>query len=369
MAKTKKRSGRGYRRFLLLVVMLFMLLIVMMLRFGWRFLDDYEASQPKYFMDDYVAGLDEAHWNEIAAGLAAKGGYELVEEDELRALIAGELSQGSYSYARDNSIKVHNGYRYVILRDGVKQGLVTIVRDDNPNFYTFSPWRVEEEDYSFTPPASEPVEVTVPASWQVVFNGCPLDETYIAETGIKIPGLEAYYDESYAPEYLVRYEVTQYLEQRSLEILDAEGQPQTISDRVEDNAELFAADLYDNDNEDIRKLVEEYIARYVCFSSNTNRNPRGNLNSLRELIVPGSDLDQRMGDVLDALYWTNGRGYEITDIRINSILRVGEAWLADVTYVTDVGGQHGELTTTVNNARFTIVEQNGRLLVERHKVY
>ena len=38
MAKTKKRSGRGYRRFLLLVVLLFMLLIVMMLRFGWRFL-------------------------------------------------------------------------------------------------------------------------------------------------------------------------------------------------------------------------------------------------------------------------------------------------------------------------------------------
>lgn len=369
MAKAKKRARNGFALFMWAYVLLFLALLGMLLRFGWRFLSDYEASQPDYFMDEYVQGLDEAHLRALADEAAAVQPQPLISQQALADYFFSQLGEEGFSYSRDKTVSYRNGYRYLLLQGEEKRGTVTIFRDEMPNFYTFTPWRVTEEALRFTLPVSEPVEVTVPESWKVVFNGQTLDESYIVETGLMIPGLEELYDESYAPEYLVTYAVTDYLSVDSLQTLDAAGQEHSLAERLADNAELFAASLYDNDNEAVRQLAEDYIDRYVRFSSNSNRNARGNLNSLKQLIVPGSDLDKRMEDVMDSLYWTNGRGYTITEIRVNSIMHLGEAWVADMTWVTDVVGQHGEVTTTVTNARFTIVDYNGKLLVERHKVY
>lgn len=370
MAKAKASNGRGYRRFLLLYALLILLPLLVLLRFGWQFLSDYEASQPKYFMDSYIRSLDAEHIRSIVDNTQLDYNRDLISDGELREAMAQQLSQGSFSYVRDGTVSARNSYRYSILLDGVKKGSVTIAKDENPNFYTFAPWRVVSEDFGFTITTGEPVEVTVPESWSVEVNGHTLDESYIVRTGIQIPGLEDYYDEDgVSLEHLVTYRIDQYLSLRELRTLDADGQEHILSDDPVENAELFASGLYDNDNEDVQWLVREYIDRYVRYSSNTNHNPRGNLASLKALIVGGSDLEKRMESALEALEWTNGKGYEIKEINFNSILRLDGGWIADVTYITDVVGTTGQATTTVNNCKFTLIEVNGILLVDRHKVY
>ena len=115
--------------------------------------------------------------------------------------------------------------------------------------------------------------------------------------------------------------------------------------------------------------MDDFLERYVLFAGCANDNRYANYSWVTQLVVPGSNLQQRMLEALDGMFYAQSKGDEVDTITIHHYVRLEEGrYLVDVTWLVNTIGNEGKVQTT-NNGHIIVVEQNGKLLVEKLMAY
>ena len=387
MTLSKKKRRGSFFGTLLFIILLGGILLFAGIRIMQDILIAYEASRPEHFMDSYVESFDREHVATIAKTVAYDYDKNIVGTEAYEELYTDSFPYSAlFTYKRNGALCTGNKQGYYVLANGDRIGTVVIEQEpmnavESSDWglklvsgklasilgCSYGTWSVQKEDFYFQSPDAEPVSVTVPETWSVVCNGYTLDDSYITGEPQQIETFADYYADFGLP-MLVTYTVDSYLGEVKMEILDAEGEPVTLSDDPEENEQLFVKGFFQNDNERIRTFTSNFLERYIVYTSNANQNRYGNLESLRALIVKDSDLDTRMVEALEGQYFAHTRNCIITEIKINAIIKDEEFWVCDFTYSLDTTGNAGVVSTT-HNAKINIVEVGDNLKVSRFISY
>lgn len=355
----RKKKGRSFGRFLLGMIvyaLIFSIAVLAGLRLFWGYIAEYEASRPIHAVEAYIQSFDEAHIRAVSADFIASldAGVQNANEAEREV---GKLMQGTLSYARKGAESSEKRTVYVISSDGRELGRVVLSREDNPRF-GFAPWSVEEESYDFSWLVGSD-RITVPEDWTVSVNGMVLDASYIVERKIPFASIADLYDfDENAFPYKCTYEIDNYVGSAPFEVKDASGH---IVDMVNGwDEEAYLENCTDGEKDAITQFVDEFLDYYIRALSNYNRNAYGNYARVKEYLVPGCDLDERLLGAIAGQQYAHSLGDEIMSISYNRYYKLdAERYLVDFTYVLDTIGYDGHVEST-NYARLVLVQtENG----------
>lgn len=341
----RKRRGNGFVLGMLVYALAFLSLLLILLRPLWHYLAAYEDSAPDKAMDRYLESLDSAHIRELSKDFVS--GLDLKLQSEEQAYQSVERSMSGELRYTLKVMSVDEKHAVYTIRNAERAlGTVSIGKGEDPRF-DFAPWEVEDETYDFTWLMGED-EITVPEDWTVLCNGVALDESYrIGESHYEL--LEDFYgDQRFTLPVLVTYRVDHVVGEAPFTLLDREGR------EVPREEERTDYDLLPNcteeEQEQIRDLMDDFLQRYINCLSNYNRNIYGNYGALQPYIVPGSDIDRRVRDNMEGQQWAHSGGDFVTQRDDLLMMNLGEGYyLIEISYHLDTLGSRGHVES-VNRA-------------------
>ena len=370
MAKKKtNRKGMGFALFMAFYAIAFLTAAFFGLKWFWGYMEGYEASRPHIAIDAYMAKLDKeyiiSHSNEFMSTVD----FNIQDQETCRNIVL-EALEGEISYARKASECTEDRQVYVVRCGKTVVGSFTIETTAEDE-YGFKPWTLREEQYDLSwLMGTETVTVSAPEGYSVYVNGVKLDESYIISS--EATDYEVYGDlyESYD---LPRFTLNTYKAGPFLgltcqaEVYDPAGKP-FVYDESFDPYSLLPR-LETGKEQELEDFLEEFLEAYVIFAGCANDARHANYQKVMKYVVADSNLAQRMYDALDGYQFAQSQGDEIAGITIHHLLPLEEGkYLCDVTYLVDTKGYDGVVQTSTS-CRITIVESNGKYLVESKIIY
>lgn len=354
VSRNRKKRGSTGRFILGMIVyaMLFGIVILAGMRWFWSYMADYEASRPVNAVEEYIRSFDAEHIRAISAGFIASLDSGVQNADAAEEEIT-KVMQRPLSYARKGAESNEKKTVYVISNDERELGRVVLTREDNPRF-GFAPWTVAEESYDFSF-LLDSDEITVPEDWSVSVNGTVLDASYIVATGIPFDSIADYYEMGdYSFPHKVTYRIENYVGSAPFEVRDAAGNPVDLTAGWSEDAYLENCSA--EEKQAIDSFVGEFLVYYIQALSNFNRNAYSNYALVKEYLVPGSDLDQRLLGAIAGQMYAHSLGDEILSITYNRYYRLDDAtYVVDFTYDLDTIGYDGHVQST-NEARLLLAQ-------------
>ena len=147
-----------------------------------------------------------------------------------------------------------------------------------------------------------------------------------------------------------------------MEVTDGDGAPFVYDESFDKYALIH--NCTQAQKEELDAFLDKFLDIYITFAGCANDDRYNNYNKVIALVVPGSQLAQRMANALDGMQFAQSRGDVMDSILVNHYVQLDEnVYLCDVTYKVNTTGREGVVQTTTNT-RMVIVRQNGKLLVE-----
>lgn len=371
MAKKVKQKKRSFGWFILgmfIYAVIFLGAAWFGLKELWAFLEAYEASRDYHAIDAYMEQITPEHICDTQADLIASIDHNIQSEEACRQVLLDALTE-DITYARKPSECTDTKQVY-ILRCGKQVVGSFAIRAQAEDKYGFTPWEFAEESFDLSYLMGTTVRATAPMDYPVYVNGVQLDDSYVIDqTTEQIEFLEDYYEDYDLPVFYTKtYEAGPFLGQFDMEVKDPDGNAYVFDDASFDK-EALVLNCSEEEISELETFIDDFLERYIVFAGCANDNRYANYGWVIELVVPGSNLAQRMLEALDGMQYAQSRGDEIDTITIHHSVRLEEGrYLCDVTYLVNTIGNEGKVQTT-NNARLIIVEQNGKLLVESMMAY
>lgn len=345
MTKKTGAALRGIGGVMLLYALVFFALLLGAIRPLWQYLAAYEDSGANKAMDRYVQSFDEAHIRAVSEGFFAQLDLGLQDEEQAFREVARSMS-GPLHYALKGADELHA--TYAVRSDTRSLGSVKLCKEPDPAF-GFSPWQIESESFDFSWLLGSD-EITVPDDWTVYCNGTQLDESY--RVGEKQPYemlADFYGDSRFQLPYRVSYRVENVVGEAPFTMTDRNGngvgRPENYSE-----AELLA-NCSEQEQEQIKKLLDDFLPRYIRCLSNSNGNAYDNYKALKPYVVAGSDIDRRVIDNMEGQTWAQSRGDTVEEREDHLLMKLGNGYyLADISYLLDTVGHQGHVKS-LNNAR------------------
>ena len=346
MTDTKKKTSR-FAGGVALYALILMALILAGLVFFYFYIATYEYTRPENSIARYVEDLqDGAAQEQIAAFVQTLDHRVQPEAESIRLL--DEIVRNIHS-AKKVSECTDTRLVYVLKTDDAVLGEVVLTPTERQRL-GFTTWEVSGEELDFEPLCQE-TERTVPAKYQVLCNGFPLDENDIVDDQVHYEMLEEFYD-SYRLPCMVTYRSGKTIGPVDVEILDASGNPVSESDLTE---AFFSDNCSEAEKAAISEFVNDYVDRYVTYLSGANDMHTYNLYAVLALTVRDSDLYSRLYQALGGQGFSSSHGDFIRSITLNRCMKLGKNTFAcDVTYLVDTYGQRDHYTTTTNNAKLLL---------------
>lgn len=370
MAKKKKnRSGMGFALFMAFYAIAFLTATFFGLKWLWGCMEAYEASRPHIPIDAYMAKVDKQYIIDHSNEFMTTVDFHIQDEETCREIVM-EALEGDISYARKASECTEDRQVFVVRCGNQVVGSFTI-ETTAEDAYGFKPWTFREENYDLSwLMGTETVTVTAPEGYPVYVGGVKLDESYIIHT--ETTEYEVYGDlyETYdLPRFVLNtYQAGPFLGQTAqAEVYDPDGRPFTYDESFDPYSLLPQLDS--STRSKLEDFVEEFLEVYVIFAGCANDAREANYNRVMKYVVKDSNLAQRMYDALDGYQFAQSQGDEIAGITIHHLLPLEEGkFLCDVTYLVNTKGYDGVVQTSTS-CRITIVESNGKYLVESKIIY
>ena len=362
MAKTAKKARKnrwlGFTIFMLLYTLVFLGASAYGLDFLWGDMDAYEKARPHHALDAYMARLDADYVCSRSGDLIAGIDHNIQSEEECRQVIRDALS-GGITCAKKVSECTDTKLVYVLRSGGKVIGEMEMT-PQGETVHGYTPWAVAGDRFDMSFLTTGTVSATAPSDYPVYVNGKLLSEAYITQTGIQYPELADYY-EKYTPPYMVSYEAGPCLGQIAIQVKDPQGNDVVI----DENTDL--SPFYENCTEeeltDLMDFLNAYIDRYVIFTS-TSSNRQANYKNLVAYMVPDSTLAKRMSKALDGLQYANPYPDKLVSVTVNRCVNLGTGhYLCDITYLADVHGRQGVVSTT-NNVKVIVLQTQDGLKAE-----
>lgn len=362
--RKKKHSGLWFFIGMLVYAIVFLGATAYGLNWVWGAMESYEASRPYIAIDAYMEQLTKEHIVDSCGDLIAQVDPNLQSEEECRQILLEALS-GEITYARKASECTDNKQVYVLRCGKQVIGSFTITTTAADE-YDFTPWKFSEESFDLSYlMGTEIISTTVPEGYPVWVNGVQLDDRYIVSQvteGYEV--LEDFYGDYDLPVFVVNtYEAGPFLGAGyAMEVTDAEGNP-FVYDETFDKYSLIHNCGAETEAE-LEDFIAEFLDRYVLFAGCANDARYSNYDKVIELVVPDSNLAQRMYDAIDGMQFAQSMGDEVDTIIYNHHVMLEEGrYMCDVTYLVNTTGREGVVQTT-SNAQMIIVLVDGELLVE-----
>ena len=371
MSKKRKQKKRSFGWFLL-GMFVYAAVVLGAACYGlkelWAFLEAYEASRDYHAIDAYMEQLTPEHICDTQAYLVDQVDHNIQSEEQCRQVLMDALKE-DITYARKASECTDTKQVY-ILRCGKQVVGSFYIQAQPADEYGFTPWEFGGESFDLSYLMGTTVSATAPMGYPVYVNGVQLDDSYVIdETSEQIAFLEDFYEDYDLPVFFTKtYEAGPFLGQFPMEVKDPEGNDYVFDEAAFDK-EALASNCSEEETSQLQTFTEDFLNRYIVFAGCANDNRYANYSWVIQLVVPDSNLAQRMLDALDGMQYAQSRGDEIETITIHHMVRLTEGrYLLDTTYLVNTIGNEGKVQTT-NNARLIIVEQDGKLLVESMIAY
>ena len=359
----KNRSGEPKKRksrfglFLLIYVWVLLILGGIGLYKLQDFLNAYEASQPKYVVEEYEGSLREAP-SEAARCALEEIDSRILSDEEKETWLQERL--GEIHLIKDASLsrEDHQVYR---IRDAAGEELGSVSFEPvGQGKYSLPVWDVTEEEFDFSA-SYRTREITVPSDYAVLLGDYPLDKHCIAEKNIPYAALEECYLHYKDLPTMVRYETPSFVGEPALRVLDSEGKELGQEDL---NEEAFL----DRCSPEIREKAEEFIPKfidlYVLYSADIEDSYRFYFYQLRPLVQPNSPLYTRLRMAFEGLGYTATKDVSLDRVDINRITDLGkDRYLVDVSYATTVTGSEGPIPME-DHVLLVLIDNDGTLLAD-----
>lgn len=347
----RNKFGRG----LLIYSLVLLLLGGVGLGVLWNYLRAYEDSRSQYVVEDFIGTLTAQDVVDGAQALLEQVDPNVQSLDAAAAVIRAACEE-PFRAVKDPTLSTENLLRYRI-RSGKREiGSFTLMVTDRGAF-GLPQWTVTKSTFDLSELIGPPVSLTVDQRAQVCLEGKPLPERYITQREIPYALFDGLENTEIFPQQ-VTYTVEHYLGEIQWQVLDEDGQDVT----GQDYESVFLKDNCGEDTE-LEEFLNTFVKRYIAFSGSTKSTARGNLASLRKLIVSDSALYTRLASALDGLSFGQSVRDNLADIRFNHRLRLEEnLYFCDITYLVDTTGKKGVVQTT-NNVKLLVCRRGGSLKV------
>ena len=356
-----KKSRMGLLLAMLIYALIFVLLLIGGLFLFTNFLSEYENSRPANVVRMYHRTMPDEDIDKLSDELLGQMNSQIINEERCRETIRALVAEAELVRAQDNA--GDNRVVYLLRSDDRTLGKL-VLQPDGKTRFGFTNYAIVPEDFDFTYLCSRQ-QFTAPEDWTILCNGKILGADRIVETGVEYTILEEFYDE---PEFklprLITYDTGLYMLELNTQFLDPQGRevPELSEDYFADNCSTAERDA-------VIDLASQFVAAYIDYSSNSNRNTAGNFYRLTNLIVEDSTLQMRIRYAVDGLSWASSMGDELQSIAYNHIMSLGNGYyFCDLTYTNETLGRRGYVTTT-NNLKLIIVDVGGQLLVTAMSSY
>ena len=201
----------------------------------------------------------------------------------------------------------------------------------------------------------------------VSVNGAVLDESYLVATGIEFDVMEEFYG-SYDLPTMVTYQAGPFLGDQEFTVMDPQGNAVVIDENTDYNS-FVVNNCGEEKIAELSDFVDVYIEHLVAFPGSSRTNGNQNYHNLREYLVKGGELDQRMQSALATLLYSHNQSDILKEVTLHHCIDIGNGrYLCDVTYLVDTTGLEGVVQTT-NNVKIIVVETDDGLKVEAMTSY
>lgn len=358
--RRKKRSF--FLPGLMAYVLIWLVALLVGLRYFWMFLADYEASRPKYTVQAFEETFDFSSQRAYAESWLQTLNPYVNTTDGYFDMLVAEVSN-DVSCLKHAELCTDSKQVYAILHDGKPMGEMTMQITGQSRF-GFDVWQVTDVDYDFSD-LTKSYSVTIPEGWSLYCNGNLVGPETITARGIPIPLLRDFDAAEYELPTQVTYTVDNFIGELRTEIRNPSGVVVT-----ELNEQTMTDNCTDGEKASLDSFLGNYIERLVNYSSNYRGNRWGNYESLAQLIVDGSELEQRMHEAMDGLNYVPARYNPVTAITVHNYMNLGNGrYFLKLTYNVDVLGQTTDVNATENHLELIVTEHGDGYLALTQQFY
>ncbi len=179
----KEKKKRKFGVFLLVYVLAFVVVIAGGLTLLWKYLEAYELSRPERVVENFLASVDDAYWEdlvEVSSGVFATTQFENGSDIAMQCF---EAVRGEEYTSRKRSGEYEDDRPvYTIRVGGADLARLTLKPNGNAGF-GFHYWAADTVELlqEFVPEART-VVIQVPEEAIITLNGVQLDEGYITDS-------------------------------------------------------------------------------------------------------------------------------------------------------------------------------------------
>ena len=354
-SEKRKRSSRIYWTCLIAYTVLITAAAVFALSMVWTYAEEYENSRPNNTMDAYVSSLSENLWGDGIQETVANMDHE-VQSDEEVAEHVKQLLKSGISYVRKGSVDNSGSINYSLRCNGSEFGTVTLVEDESVADdikFGMLPWKVASEEFDFNGLYGT-VEIVVPRSYQVFLNDVKLGQEYIVEEGIHYDVLDSYYAYFSELPTKVKYQYDHAIGSLEFVVKDENGEIVVIDETQDDSQ--FINPCTDAELNRLSQFTAGFVVNYLKYTSGVV-DPMYGYGILKDYLVLGADLDQRMLNAMDGLSWAHTVSINVNSSTLNSALSLGDGYyMCDISSsATTFAYGHGEVES-ISNMRVIVVD-------------
>lgn len=358
------KKKRGFLIFILLYIIFVLSAGFFALRYLYNYLEEYETTLPKHVLQAYKEKLQNGDISEESISTLSRIDTEIQSREDSLRFIREKLSHAQLFKAINECTDDADVYTIQCEGNIVGRAVMTTV---GKTVHGFPIWEFTGSEFNFDGYLSK-ASITVPPEFRVEANGVPLSQNHIAEKNIHFDLLSSFYSAYPSLPTLVRYETGSILGEIHFSVYNS-GNSVLREDEL--NEVLYLKSLYPPSNDtELKAFTHEFITRYADYTSNAGGYTTMLYSQLKELVIPESNLHNRIRLAFDAMNYIVCSRCTVSDEKtIASCEPIPGLWFTQIEYTTTVKGEHEEKSSDTTIGIITVRDSNGALRAESMATY
>lgn len=359
---------RKKHRFLIFMIV-YSLLILTAGGFGLEYLhdtlDDYESSLPKHVLSAYTEQLHSGNVPDALFTTLSKIDTNVQTIEDSMAFMKEKLRSAVLYKAVNESTETREVYS---IRNGDDVIGKAVMTQTGKSEHGFSLWEITDTELNFDCYLNR-AEITVPSEFRVEMNGKAIPRDHITDSRVRYSALASFYSAYPELPTMVTYTTGDVLGEISFSVYNS-GNKLLSEDEL--NETLYLNSMYPAGNRnELTEYIGEFVERYAEYTSNAGGYTSMLYSRLKELVMPESDLHNRIRMAFDAMNYIDCRECTVSDENLLiAIEPVPGLYFADVEYTTTViGGHHEEKTDSSELGLMISRDSRGDLRAESMATY
>lgn len=361
MKNLKINQLSKFKKAMILYAGIFLIILSAILLVFNLFLKSYENSQPIHAVKAYVNSLDSKDFNSLCEPIITDLNDKIQSKEQCLKNIKDILSSSSYAYNATDSSKEEKFY---VLQANKKNVVNLSLMQGKKDIFGFSPWYVSSSELIKENITTTKV-LSIPSDYSIKINESTIDSSFVTNTSGHYGMINGFYDEFDSLPTLYEYTIGPYVGNIDVIVVD----PNNVKQNSEDFDHLYYFDnCTEEEKTEIKSFAEEFVSRYVNFTTGTDYNTSGRLEYLMEIVDSNSSLAER-------LEYTMGLGMiqehsdTIKSIDINKYMNCGDSlYCADISYEVETISKNGNNNNTYSFKLLIEKRSNDELIAKSMSV-